>query len=90
MTFWQRLWRVELIGLASLCVFSIVLALVLVIEGLIMSPMETDSFDVAFLTFVLTFAYGFLPVTFDRGLDWPLPLILNVAIPATAVWLYFS
>lgn len=28
-----------------------------------MSPMETDSFDVAFLTFVLTFIYGFVPVT---------------------------
>jgi len=29
-------------------------------------------------------------LSFDRKLDWPLPLILTVGVPAGIVWLYFS
>lgn len=62
MTYWQRLWRVEVIGLASLCVFAVAVAAILVLEGLIISPMEFGFFDSAFLGFAFTFVFGFFPV----------------------------
>lgn len=62
MNYWQRLWRIEVISLAALGVFSFAVAAVLVLEGLIVSPMEFSFFDYSVLGFALTFGFGFLPV----------------------------
>lgn len=62
MTYWQRLWRVELISLAALGIFSLAVAAILVLEGLIVSPMEYSFFDYSVLGILLTFGFGFLPV----------------------------
>jgi di/tricarboxylate transporter len=63
MTFWQRLWRVQLAGLISLAAFAAFLAILFVVEGLVVSSRETDVADVFLFVFGFSIFYGILPAT---------------------------
>jgi len=98
MTFWQRLWRVQLAGLISLAAFAAFLAILFVFEGLVVSPRETDVVEVFFLVFVLAIFYGILPavslgapaytaMTSHGTVRW-LPLFITVLAPGVAMLFY--
>lgn len=61
MTYWQRLWRVQIAGLISLAAFAAFVATLFVIEGLLVSPRETDVIEVFLLVFAFGIFYGLLP-----------------------------
>jgi len=98
MNFWQRLWRVQIAGLTSLAVFSVILGALFVLEGLVVSPRETDAFEILLLVFALSFFYGLLPVTLLGApayaalhslgqARWP-PLLIIVLLPGVAMVFY--
>ena len=98
MSFWQRLWHVQLAGLISLAAFAVVLAGLMVLEGLIVSPRETDAIEILLGVFVLTMFYGLLPALLlgapvyaamlVRGaIRWPL-LLITVVSPGIAMLSY--
>ena len=62
MSYWQRLWRVELIGLGALLMTAIVIAVIFVFDALFVTPSDHGVSDVALLSFLLTIVYGLLPV----------------------------
>ncbi len=62
MSYRQRLWCIEIIGLGSLIIFAVGVAAILVLESLVVSPLEYSFFDVAFVGFAFTFMFGFVPV----------------------------
>ena len=98
MTFWRRLWRVQLAGLIALAAFAAALAGLVVLEGLIVSSRETDAIEMFLGVFVLTIFYGLLPAlllgapvyaaTLTRGaIRWPL-LLITVVSPGVAMLFY--
>lgn len=98
MTFWQRLWRAEMAGVVSLLAFCVVLALLLLLEGLIMSPRETDALEMFLLAAALGLFYGLLPVVLlgapayvalsSTGRVRWLPLIAIVVLPGLVMLFY--
>jgi hypothetical protein len=95
MTFWQRLWRVQLAGLISLAAFAAFVAILFVIEGLLVSPRETDVIEVFLLVVAFGIFYGILPAVLlgapvytamvSRGrIRWSLLLIV-VLFPGAAM-----
>lgn len=95
MTFWQRLWRVQLAGLISLASFAAFVATLLVIEGLLVSPRETDAIEVFLLVFAFGIFYGILPAVLlgapiytamlSRGRIRWLLLLIVVLFPGAAM-----
>jgi hypothetical protein len=61
MTFWERLWRVQLASLISLLGFASILATLLVLEGVIVSPSETNVVELFVFGVGQTIFYGILP-----------------------------
>lgn len=95
MTFWQRLWRVQLASLISLAAFAVFLAILFVCEGLVVSPRETDVVEVFFLVFALSIFYGILPaillgapvytaMTARGPIRW-LPMLITALAPGVAM-----
>ena len=98
MTFWQRLWRVQLAGLISLVAFAVFLASLMALEGLIVSTRETEVIELFLGVFVLTVFYGLLPAVLLRApvstamlargtLRWSL-LLVTVVSPGAAMFFY--
>ena len=95
MTFWQHLWRVQLASLISLAVFALILAALLVLEGVIVSRSETSLVDLFVLGFGLTVFYGILPalllgapayvVLSPHGVTRWLLLLVIVILPGVAL-----
>ena len=77
MTYWQRLWRIQLIGLAALVVFGFILASFFVIEGLIVSPQEIEVPETIMFVLLFTMLFGTLPVLLLGA-----PLYAAIHLPA--------
>ncbi len=95
MTFWQRLWRVQLAGLISLAAFAAFLAVLFVVEGLVVSSRETDVADVFLFVFGFSIFYGILPaillgapvytaMTARGSIRW-LPMLTTALAPGVAM-----
>lgn len=63
MTYWQRLWRVELLGIASLCLLAGAIAVMFAFDNLFISPDGYELYETVVLSSALTVVYGIVPVT---------------------------
>ncbi len=98
MTYWQRLWRVELLGIASLCVLAGAVAVMFALDNEFISPGGYDLIEVLVLSSALTIVYGIVPVTlfgapiYSALIASPkfnLPLMLVISTVPGFVFLFF-